>query len=94
MNALNYFKDNMQSVSPLQIQPQMCSEGIQVQAYCGDEAQDDKRTSSISHPKSRQSTVKSNTVQEKNGQVEDELKNLNTACKLQQLQQNSELAKI
>ena len=65
-----------------------------MQAYCGDEAQDDKRTSSVSHPKSRQSTIKSNTVQEKNGQIEDELKNLNTACKLQQLQQNSELAKI
>jgi len=65
------------------------SEGVQVQAYCGEEAQEGKRTSSVSHPKSRQSTVKSNTMQEKNLltmnlpglQNEDELKNLNTASK-------------
>ena len=80
VNTMNYFKDNIQSVSPLQVQPQM-SEGIQVQAYCGEEVQEGKRTSSVSHPKSRQSTVKSNTMQEKNVQNEDELKNLNTASK-------------
>ena len=33
----NYMKDNMQSVSPLQVQPQT-SEGIQVQAYNDGEA--------------------------------------------------------
>ena len=88
----NYMKDNMQSVSPLQVQPQT-SEGIQVQPYNDGEAQEGKRTSSVSHPKSRQTISKSSTMQEKNVQNEEELKNLNTASK--QLQgQGSELAKI
>ena len=101
VNQNNYFKDNVNSVSPLQLHQKQLSEVTPLQAYgdkayaADEEARPSSGATSASgkHPKSRQSIKKSVSANDNKVNNDDELQNLNTASKKQEAQ-SSELAKI